>query len=65
MDVTGAVISITSEQPERLGAWYRDVLALPRAEEMGDWAFRAGPLELSIDGRSETKGKTPSRAVCS
>ena len=63
MDVTGAVINITSERPERLGAWYRDVLELSRAEEMGEWAFRAGPLELIIDGHSETRGSAsePSR----
>ena len=56
MDVTGAVVNLTSEEPERLGAWYRDVLALPTAPEMGEWAFRAGPLELIIDGHSETRG---------
>ena len=63
MDVTGAVINITSAQPERLGAWYRDVLELSRAEEMGEWAFRAGSLELIIDGHSETRGAAvePSR----
>lgn len=65
MDVTGAVINITSEHSERLGTWYRDVLQLPRAEEMGEWAFRAGPLELIIDGHSETRGATsePSRVL--
>ena len=65
MDVTGAGGNITSEQPERLGVWSRNVLALPRAEEMGEWAFRAGPLELIIDGHSETTGQNsqPSRAL--
>jgi uncharacterized glyoxalase superfamily protein PhnB len=65
MDVTGAVINITSENTERLEACYRDVLQLPRAEEMGEWAFRARPLELIIDGHSETRRPTaePSRVL--
>lgn len=65
MQVSGAVINITSEHAERLGAWYRDVLKLPQAPEMGEFAFRAGPLELIIDGHSQTRGQTaePSRVL--
>ncbi|PZC41485.1 MAG: hypothetical protein DK306_002562 [Chloroflexi bacterium] len=65
MQVTGAVINITSDNSARLGAWYRDVLRLPQATEMGEYAFRAGPLELIIDAHSDTRGPAaePSRVL--
>jgi predicted enzyme related to lactoylglutathione lyase len=57
MDVTEFNINLTSEQPEALIAWYRDVLQLPPSD-MGEWAFRVGEnTYLVIDGHSETHGK--------
>ncbi len=38
MDVTGFNINITSEQSDAMVAWYRDVLRLPPAPEMGEGA---------------------------
>lgn len=51
-------INITSEQPERLIAFYRDVLRLPVDPEVGDGAFLVGGTSLLIDGHSETHGPT-------
>ncbi len=65
MDVTGFNINITSEDPARLAAFYRDVLQLPAAEEMGPHAFVAGGAHLLIDGHGETRGsaKEPTRIL--
>ena len=56
MKLSGFNINITSEQPQVVGAWYRDVLELPGAE-MGELAFDVGGAALLIDGHSETHGK--------
>ena len=56
MQVLGLTLNLTSEQPEAMIAFYRDVLALPGEEQMGEGAFRIGDARLIIDGHSETKG---------
>ncbi len=64
MQVTSFNINITSEQPERLTEFYRDVVGLPM-NERGD-AFLVGPeAQILIDGHSETKGsaKEPQRVL--
>jgi predicted enzyme related to lactoylglutathione lyase len=63
MQVQGFIFNLTSEQPERLTAFYRDVVQLPPAEGMGETAFNAGGATFIIDGHSETKGsaKEPQR----
>lgn len=66
MKSTGFLLNITSEQPERLTAFYRDVVGLERQEGMGDGAFQAGGgANFIIDGHSDTKGSTkePQRAL--
>jgi predicted enzyme related to lactoylglutathione lyase len=66
MNVTSFFLNITSEDPARLGAFYRDVLGLPVQEGMGDWAFVLGPgTTLGIDGHSEVHGraKEPARIL--
>jgi len=64
MDVSSFNINITSEDPERLVAFYRDVVGLP-LNDRGD-AFLVGPeAQILIDGHSETKGaaKEPQRVL--
>lgn len=54
----GFNINVTSEDPARLVAWYRDVLELPAESEMGEGAFRLGDgFAFLIDGHSQTRGK--------
>lgn len=55
MNVDAFNINITSEQPEALGAWYRDVLELPPAEA-GELSFTVGGAILILDGHSRTHG---------
>jgi len=58
MQLSGFNINVTSEQPEVLAAWYRDVLELPPVPEMGEAAFSLGErTAFLIDGHSETRGK--------
>lgn len=64
MQVDGFLINITSESPERMIAFYRDVLKLPQNKDMGEGGFNVGANAfLVIDGHSETQGhaKEPSR----
>jgi predicted enzyme related to lactoylglutathione lyase len=58
-------INITSEQPERMMAFYRDVVGLPPWPEIGEGAFHAGGAGLLIDGHSEIHGpaKEPARVL--
>ena len=66
MNVTDCFINITSEDPDRLVAFYRDVVGLQLKPEMGDHSFHIGPgATLGIDGHSETHGraKEPSRIL--
>jgi predicted enzyme related to lactoylglutathione lyase len=57
--VTNFLLNITSEDPERLKAFYGDVIGLEKNADMGDDAFHAGGgATLAIDGHSETKGGT-------
>jgi predicted enzyme related to lactoylglutathione lyase len=64
MQVNQLLINITSEQPEVLARFYRDVVGLPR-EEMGEWSFNAGGTPFLIDGHSEVHGsaKEPARVL--
>jgi predicted enzyme related to lactoylglutathione lyase len=56
VQVTSFNINITSENPERLIAFYRDVLQLPQDTEMGEGAFVTAGAHVLIDGHSETHG---------
>jgi predicted enzyme related to lactoylglutathione lyase len=58
MQVDGFNLNVTSEHPQALIAWYRDVLELPPEEGMGEGAFRLGEhTAFLVDGHSETHGK--------
>ena len=65
MKVNSFIFNITSENPERLIAFYRDVVGLKPNPEMGEGAFDAGGTPFLVDGHSETKGDTnePQRAL--
>ena len=57
MNVTAFNLNITSEQPNALIAFYRDVVGLPTDPDLGDWAFKVGGAHLVIDGHSEVHGR--------
>ncbi|MFN0096934.1 MAG: VOC family protein [Dehalococcoidia bacterium] len=60
MEPQSFFLNITSPNPERLYAWYRDVIGLPVQEGMGDHALQlGGGATLGIDGHSETTGMAP------
>ena len=65
MNVTGFNINLTSEDPERLIAFYRDRLQLPAVEDMGPGAFAVGGAVIIVSEHSETLGtaKEPSRIL--
>lgn len=65
MKVTNFLLNITSADPERLKAFYGDVVGLEKNPDMGDDAFHAGGATLGIDGHSETQGaaKEPQRML--
>ena len=65
MKINSLLINLTSEEPERMKAFYADVVGLEKNPDMGDDAFRAGGATLAIDGHSETKGtaKEPQRVL--
>jgi predicted enzyme related to lactoylglutathione lyase len=65
MQVTQFILNVTSEDPQRLGDFYREVVQLPPSQ-IGEHAFTVGEgATLIIDGHSETKGqsKEPHRAL--
>jgi len=66
MKVTQFILNITSEDPKRLGDFYRDVVQLEPNPQVGEHAFVVGGGAMfTIDGHSETKGpaKEPHRAL--
>jgi len=59
MKPTSFIVNVTSDQPEALIAFYRDVVELPPNPNAGEAAFEASPgSTFIIDGHSDTKGKT-------
>lgn len=57
MKVSHLFVNLTSEDPGRLAAFYRDVVGLPPQEGMGEGALNAGGATLGFDGHSETRGR--------
>jgi predicted enzyme related to lactoylglutathione lyase len=49
-------LNITSDNPEKMNAFYGDVVGLPRREDMGDHAYDMGGATLFLDGHSDTTG---------
>ena len=58
MEVNSVIVNLNSADPERLVAFYRDVVGLKPAPDMGETAFLAGNTAFVIDGHSELKGGT-------
>ncbi len=58
MKVNSLVINVTSEDPDRLTTFYRDVVGLPKNPDVGEGAFDVGGATFLVDGHSETKGPT-------
>jgi predicted enzyme related to lactoylglutathione lyase len=58
-------VNLTSEDPERLRTFYRDVVGLPPHPAGGPAAFDAGGVAFLIDGHSETLGsaREPTRML--
>ncbi|HZP58375.1 MAG TPA: VOC family protein [Dehalococcoidia bacterium] len=65
MEVTGFVVNVTSENPERLKEFYRDIVGLQPNPDAGEAAFNVNGSMFIIDGHSETKGpaKEPQRVL--
>ena len=66
MKVSSFILNVTSEQPERLAAFFRDTVQLEPHPQIGDSAFKVGEgASFVIDGHSDTKGtaKEPQRAL--
>lgn len=65
MKTQGLIFNITSEQPDVLHSFYRDVVGLEPEPQSG--GFMVGDALFMIDGHSETKGpaKEPHRALFS
>ena len=56
MQPSGFAINLTSDQPEKLLEFYRDVVGLPKNPDMGEGAFTAAGGTIFVDGHSDTKG---------
>jgi predicted enzyme related to lactoylglutathione lyase len=61
------IVNITSERPDELGKFYREVVQLEPMPEAGEHAFKSGNAMFAVDGHSETKGaaKEPHRVLIS
>ncbi len=65
MNVSNFIVNVNSEQPERLRAFYADVVGLSPNPDFGENAFMAGGTPFIIDGHSELHGlaKEPARVL--
>jgi len=58
MKINTFLINLTSEDPERMKAFYGQTIGLEKNPDMGEGAFHAGGAVIAIDSHSETKGAT-------
>ena len=65
MEVQSLFLNLTSEDPARLYAFYKDTVGLSVMPDMGEFTLNVAGAALGIDGHSETKGsaKEPSRVL--
>jgi predicted enzyme related to lactoylglutathione lyase len=65
MEIQSFAINLTSDQPQRLLQFYKDVVGLQPRPEMGEGALVIGGATLFVDGHSETKGaaREPQRVL--
>lgn len=57
MNVTEFFLNITSDNPETLVSFYRDVVGLPQRTDMGPSSYAAGGAILGFDEHKDTKGR--------
>ncbi len=68
MKTTQFIVNVTTEQPEALVAFYRDIVELAPNPNIGEGAFQISDgSTFIIDGHSEIKGKAkePARVLMS
>ncbi len=61
MQVEQFVVNVNSEQPEKMIAFYRDIVGLTPNPDFGPGAFMAGSatfISFIVEGHSEVKGAT-------
>ena len=65
MQINQLLLNINSEQPDKLFAFYRDVVGLELNPQMGERALSAGGTPFLIDGHSKVQGgtKQPERVL--
>jgi predicted enzyme related to lactoylglutathione lyase len=65
MKVNDFFVNITSANPEKLIAFYRDTIGLEMRDDMGPGAFVIGGHTFTIDGHSEvaSHAKEPQRTL--
>jgi predicted enzyme related to lactoylglutathione lyase len=66
MKPSSFIVNVTSDQPQTLAAFYRDIVQLPPNPVIGETAFDVAPgSTFIIDGHSEVKGKAkePARVL--
>jgi predicted enzyme related to lactoylglutathione lyase len=65
MKVNSTFVNINTEDPQRLMAFYTDVVGLPKNPNAGDFSVDAGATTIGFDGHSEVKGATrePARVL--
>ena len=65
MKVNSLFVNITSTDPDRMVAFYRDVVGLPMRPDMGEHSLDAGGAVIGIDRHSDTHGpaREPSRMM--
>lgn len=65
MKVNAFNVNVCTDQPERLAAFYADVVGLQRMPQVSPGAFMAGTTGFLVDGHSETQGsaKEPQRIL--
>ncbi|MCH7697374.1 MAG: VOC family protein [Chloroflexi bacterium] len=56
MKVNQCIVNLNSGNPDKLGAFYRDVIGLEGNPAIGPNAFNAGGTTFLIDGHSEVSG---------
>ena len=57
MNVTEFFVNITSDNPEALVSFYRDIVGLPQRTDMGPSSYAAGGAILGFDEHKDTRGR--------
>ena len=57
MNITEFFLNITSDNPEALVSFYRDIVGLPQRTDMGPSSYAAGGAILGFDEHKDTRGR--------